>query len=169
MMRRFFLGLTIILACTMAAISSQASDPVEHRDAEHVVHLLDYVAADYGMALGVNGQPNERELAEQIEVLAEAARHAARLSDVPGAPPRLAAEGVEKIKHAVEVRRPAAVVEESAKALRMQLTALYDLVEVPAATPTEARGAELYELHCRGCHVAGPAAGGRHHPGFRGL
>ena len=155
MIRRFFLGLAILLACATAAMSSRAADSVvERRDAEQVVHLLDYVAADYGLALGGKGPPNEAELAEQIEVLAEAARHAARLPDVPGAPRHLASEGVQKIKHAVEARRPPAFVEEAAKALRVQLTALYDLVEAPAATPSEARGAELYEMHCSGCHGA---------------
>ena len=155
MIRRFFLGSTMLVACSLAATSLRAADPIaEHRDAEHVVHLLDYVAADYAMALGVGGHPNEAELIEQVEVLSEAARHAAKLPDVSAAPRRLAADGVQRIKQAVEARRPAGEVEEAAKSLRVQLTALYDLIEVPAETPSRARGADLYAQHCSGCHGA---------------
>jgi high-affinity iron transporter len=155
MLRRLWIGFTALIACFIAATSARADDPsAPPREAEHVVHLLDYVGADYGTALGSDGTPNESELAEQLEVLAEAARHAGKLPRRGGASSRVAAEGIQAIKQLVEARRPAAEVERAVKSLRTQISALYDLIEVPAETPSKERGAELYELHCSACHGA---------------
>ena len=154
MLRRLWIGIAALLACTAVAKWSHAEDSVAgRREAEHVVHLLDYVAADYGMALSGDGKPNELELAEQLEVLAEASRHAKKLPVLEGVPPpRVFEEGVQKINLLVQARRPAAEVEAAAKALSTEITALYDLVEVPVQTPSQERGAELYGQHCGGCH-----------------
>jgi high-affinity iron transporter len=154
MTRRFIIGIGALLTCVFAAGPSRADETSpERREAEHVVHLLDYVAADYGAAIaGDDGKPNEAELAEQQEVLTEAGRHAAKLPAKSGKDSRFATEGITKLKSLVGARRPAAEVESATKGLSTQIAAVYDLVQVPAATPSQTRGAELYELHCSGCH-----------------
>jgi high-affinity iron transporter len=153
---RFFLGLVALLACMFAATGARAGVGAQERsEAEHVVHLLDYVGGDYGIALKGDGRPNEAELAEQVEVLAEASRHGdmLRLTDARSQPP-FASSGVEKIRTLVVARRPAAEVQEAVKALRTRITAMYELVEAPSQTPSRERGEALYGQHCGGCHGA---------------
>lgn len=117
------------------------------------MHLLDYVAADYGTALGGDGHPNEAELAEQLEVLDEAARHATKLDRPEGTPhARWLSQDIQKLKQLVDGRRPAKEVEDAARATRGQIAALYDLVEAPFQTPSREHGAELYQQHCGACH-----------------
>jgi high-affinity iron transporter len=154
MLRRLLIGISALLACAVATLSARAEDPASaRRDAEHVVHLLAYVAADYGAALEGVGGPNEAELAEQLEVLDEAARHAQKLRPAQQTPhPTRALEGVQGVRRLVDARRPAKEVEEAAHAASRQIAALYDLAEVPAQTPSRERGVELYELHCSACH-----------------
>ena len=69
MLRRLWIGTTALLLCTVAAPAARADEPLGvRREAEHVVHLLDYVTADYGAALAGDGRPNEAELREQLEI-----------------------------------------------------------------------------------------------------
>jgi len=157
MVRRLWIGISALLACTVAALPTRAdAPPALRQEAEHVVHLLDYVAAAYGAALAGDGRPNEAELAEQLEVLDEAARHATKLLPPENTlqQPTWAAEDVEVLKRLVGARRPAEEVEDTARAARRKLAALYDLAEVPTQTPSRERGAELYEQHCSACHGA---------------
>jgi len=123
------------------------------REAEHVAHLLDYVAADYGAALGSGSDANEAELAEQLEVLEEATRLATKLDPPEGAPrAKWVSQEIQAVKRLVEARRPAREVEEAARATRGQIAALYAFVEAPVQTPSREQGAELYERHCSACH-----------------
>jgi high-affinity iron transporter len=153
MWRRLFIGITTLWICWMAGSARAAPSESARREAEHVVHLLDYVAADYGAALAGDGRPNEAELLEQLDVLDEAARHATKL-DLPEGTPRAKwlSEDIQKVRRLVDARRPAKEVEEAARATRGQIAALYELVEVPGQTPSRERGAELYEQHCSACH-----------------
>jgi high-affinity iron transporter len=154
MSRRLSIGISLFCLCTVVAPRARAGEPLgEQREAEHVVHLLDYVAADYGTALGGDGHPNEAELAEQLEVLDEAARHATKLDRPEGTPhARWLSQDIQKLKQLVDGRRPAKEVEDAARATRGQIAALYDLVEAPFQTPSREHGAELYQQHCGACH-----------------
>jgi high-affinity iron transporter len=154
MQRRFWIGITALFLCTVAAPSVRADEPLGmRREAEHVVHLLDYVATDYGAALAGDGRPNETELAEQLEVLDEAARHATKLDPPEGTPhAKWLSQDIQNLRSLVAARRPAKEVEDAARSARGQVAALYDLVEAPFQTPSRERGAELYEQHCSACH-----------------
>jgi high-affinity iron transporter len=154
MRARLRIGMALLCVCTAAARPARASQPhMEPVAAEHVAHLLDYVAADYGAALGSGSDANEAELAEQLEVLEEATRLAAKVEPTEGAPrAKWLSLEIQTIKRLVEVRRPAKEVEEAARATRGQVAALFDLVEAPIQTPSREQGAELYERHCSACH-----------------
>ena len=154
MLGRLLIGITALWLCTVAASSARADEPLgARREAEHVVHLLDYVAADYGAALVGDGRPNEAELAEQLEVLDEAARHATKLDPLAGTPrANWLSQDLQKVRALVESRRPAKEVEDAARATRSQIAARYELVEAPLQTPSREHGAELYEQHCSACH-----------------
>jgi len=92
----------------MAAASADRA--AVNTDAAEVVHLLDYVGADYGGAVE-NGQvKNADELEEQVEVLDEAGRVAARLAKArasKGFDPRA---GVDRVRQLVVAHRPEAEV-----------------------------------------------------------
>ncbi len=149
----------LVIAIALAAMigfanASRAADPgADTLAAQQIVHLLDYVGSDYGGAVSEGRVVDEKELAEQLEVLAEAGRLAARLR-----PPaqRHAAfqprEAVERVKRLVEAHRPETEVAAAAKAGRTELVAFYDLVQAPRELASRERGQRLYEQHCVACH-----------------
>jgi high-affinity iron transporter len=154
MQRRIWIGIAALLACTAVVKWGRADDATgARREAEHVVHLLDYVAADYGPALLGEGGVNEAELAEQLEVLDEALRHTVKLDRTEGtSSPRSLSQDVQKLRRLVDARRPAHEVETTALATRRQIAALYDIGQPPTQMPSREQGAALYEQHCAACH-----------------
>src|SRR5258705_3391662 len=120
--------------------------------AQQVVHLLDYVGSDYATAVAGGEVINPRELAEQVEVLAEAARIAAKLHR-PSAAPDFRAK-VLATRDLVERHRPEAEVTTAIKAIRTELTAYYEVTQSPREVPSHERGRQLYEQHCVTCHGA---------------
>jgi high-affinity iron transporter len=123
-----------------------ARDAATQQLAAQVVHLLDYVSADYPAAIAGG---DEKELAEQTEVLAEAARLASKLKPPAAFVP---ADAVTAVKRLVESRRPQAEVAAASKSAVAQLVAHYELVQAPRVPPSREHGKQLYEQHCAACH-----------------
>jgi high-affinity iron transporter len=149
---RFIEALLLVVGLSRVALADDAPkttarDAASQNLAAQVVHLLDYVRADYPAAIAGG---DEKELAEQVEVLAEAARLAAKLKGpAPGFAP---AEAVTAVKALVESRRPEAEVAAASKSAVTRFVAYYDLVQAPRVPPSHERGKQLYELHCAPCH-----------------
>jgi high-affinity iron transporter len=142
--------LAILLAALFAPRPSLAADRAETLSAEQVVHLLDYVGSDYGGAVADGRVTNEKELAEQLDVLDEAARIAAKLHAPPNAPEARAA--VLRVRQLVEQHRPESEVTRAVRELRTELVAFFDVAEAPREVPSHERGKALYEQHCATCH-----------------
>jgi high-affinity iron transporter len=139
-----------LIVVGLTRVSLATDGPSQSVPAQQVVHLLDYVAADYGGAVSGGQVVNEKELAEQIDVLAEAARLAARLEPPRGA--FVPTEAVIAVKRLVEAHRSEAEVSAAAKKAAAQLVASFDLVQAPQRPPSRDRGKQLFEQHCAGCH-----------------
>jgi high-affinity iron transporter len=150
----FIVVLTLVLALGRVAIAADDAKLVgrdaSQNQAAQVAHLLEYVSADYPAAIAVG---DEKELAEQLEVLAEAAR----LADKLKAPSKgfAPSEAVRSVIRLVESRRPVSEVSAASKSTVAQLVAYYDLVQAPRTPPSHERGKRLYEQHCSPCHGLG--------------
>ncbi|MEW6775190.1 MAG: FTR1 family protein [Bdellovibrionota bacterium] len=131
--------------------------------ARNLVHVLDYLARDYGAAVQ-NGQvANEFEYAEQKEFAAEAIR-------LVGEIPALSEEAELKEKTTrlaalVEAKASGDEVSSLARDIASGVLARSGLATYPLRWPSLSRGWELYEARCVSCHGAagkgnGPSAAG---------
>jgi high-affinity iron transporter len=156
--RALWAAIEIVVLFFFSARAASAADSDERRtEAEEIVHLMEYVGADYGGAIGT-GVVNEGELEEQLEVLAEAGRVAARLASSPsrrGFDPRAP---VDRVRALVAARRPESEVSAAVKASRAEFAAFYDLTDAPREPPSRERGKALFLQHCATCHGEGGRA-----------
>ncbi len=146
----WFIAASALLLVLGAPAFARATDPAETLVAKQVVHLLDYVGSDYGGAVSGGEVTSEKELAEQIEVLAEAGRLAAKLTaPAKGENPRAA---VLRVKELVERHAPEAEVTAAAKSARTSIAAFFDVIDAPRDSPSRERGQKIFEQHCATCH-----------------
>lgn len=110
--------------------------------AEHVLHLLSYLDADYVRA-GAQEQEEHVALAERAEALAK------------GLPAPIDVETqIAGVRALVHDRAPDAAVRGRIATLRSELVATYGIAHVPRTAPDLARGRRLYEQRCATCHGA---------------
>lgn len=154
--RRAALSVLAILAALMVLVhgrlaKAEEGDPPEV-EAHRLVHVLDYVSADYGGAVSGGAVVNADEYAEQLSLLLDASKIAARLATHAGAEdlPGL----VEKVHALVEKKADGAAVATGAAEVRARASAVFKLVEAPTTPPDAARGAALFAEHCSSCHGA---------------
>lgn len=108
--------------------------------AEHVVHLLSYLDADY-VRVGAR---------EEDEHLALAGRAASLARDLPA--PAGFAGHITDVQELIRDHAPDAAVRARLGELRSELVARYGIERTPRAAPEVARGRMLYEQHCSTCH-----------------
>jgi high-affinity iron transporter len=153
------LVLLFIFAAGGAAMApAQAAD-----DAAMVVHLLDYVAVDYGGAV----QDGKIVSADEYKEMQEfSTQILARMQALPSNPARETLAGdTRKLGVLIGGRAGAATVAEAANRLRWALIAAYRIQVAPRIAPSLATAQVLYAQHCAACHGAtgrgdGPAAKG---------
>ncbi|WP_437281916.1 FTR1 family protein [Sorangium sp. So ce375] len=122
-------------------------------EAQRLVHILGYIAADYGgsVASGVVTVPDE--YAEQLSLAADGAKIAARIQ--PVIPPARAfdlADRLAKLRELLDRKAPPADVAALIAGLRTELVGAFQIEEAPRAAPDAARGKRLYMEHCATCH-----------------
>lgn len=153
----------IVLSGALLATPASARDAAETAQAERLVFMLQYVGADYGLAVQAGQATNAFEYAEMLTLAHELEEGYAELRGDERAP--LVRQGLERLHHLVEHR----VAWEEVRALVRELTPRLaeDLgVSIAPVGPLDAeRGRELYESSCAPCHGAdgagaGPAAVG---------
>lgn len=148
----------LLLALLALAIPRPArSDPGDppEVEAQRLVHVLGYTAADYGGAVAGGAVTNATEYEEQLALLADAAKIAARLrppAPPGGAPPDLVAQ-VAAVRALVERKAGEPEVRASVAGVRAAITAAFQLAEAPTKAPDPARGKALYLEHCATCHA----------------
>jgi len=131
--------------------------------AQTILHLLDYVGADYGGAVEGGKVKSADEYKEMVGFSAQALEGLRSLS-ANQAKEALVAEGGRLVKLVDDKAAPEAVAKASAT-LRWAVIAAYNLQVAPRSAPNLARGAALYAANCASCHGAtgsgdGPAAKG---------
>lgn len=123
--------------------------------------LLDYIAVDYGGAVGHGEVLSASEFAEQEEFAATAAAKIAALPADPKQSRLIAASS--RLRRAVTNKADAAEVAALAHGLADALLAAYPVPLAPVKPPNLTRGAQLYTEICASCHGMlgdgkGPAA-----------
>ncbi|WP_437289067.1 c-type cytochrome [Sorangium sp. So ce406] len=122
-------------------------------EARRLIHMLGYVAMDYGGCVANGAVTSTIEYEEQLALLGEAIHIANRIQ--PSALESGAgdlAQGIAGVRALVEAKVSADEVALSARAARDRVAAGFRLAEAPLSRPDAERGAALYQENCAICH-----------------
>lgn len=139
-----------VLFCALAVFVTAGSARAEDRDAQRLVAVLQYVAADYPEALKT---ASKAELEEQRSFLTEAIAIARKLPAAASMVPRL-----ESIEARVGKGEDPLAVQRDCAALVEELVKATGLTRAPKAAPDLARGKVVFEANCASCHGVDGAA-----------
>lgn len=126
-------------------------------DVRRLAAILDYVAADYALAVRDGRIINEGEYKEQLVFLDDAAVLAGKIPPAAGAD---LSAGVSGVRALVDAKAPPPQVADGCRALRTSMLAAHQVILAPATLPSRARGAELYATACVECHGQGGGGDG---------
>jgi high-affinity iron transporter len=145
-MRRWF-----VLFCALSALAvPRLARADDMKDAQRLVAVLQYVAADYPEALKT---ASKAELEEQRSFLTEAIAIARKLPAAASMVPRL-----ESIEARVGKGDDPAAVQRDCAALVEEIVQATGLTRSPKAPPDLARGKAIFESTCASCHGSDGAA-----------
>jgi high-affinity iron transporter len=148
LLRRLAPGL--LMAATLTA--GLASAGVSTDDAaRRIVHLLDYIAVDYGVGVQGGAVVDEIEYREQIEFISRVDADLAKLGVGSEAVLR---RDLATLQAAIDARRPAAEVARRSRDLARAIRQRFDVHASPPRTPSLERGEPLYAQRCASCHGA---------------
>jgi len=145
--------LLLLLTATPRLARADAGDSPEI-EAQRLVHILGYTASDYSGAVADGVVTNPSEYEEQLSLLADAAKIAARIQPKAAegaAVPDLTA-GVAKVRALVEGKAATAQVSAAITEVRAGITRAFHIAEAPSAPPDLLRGRSLFVEHCATCH-----------------
>ncbi len=130
------------------------------RDAQTILHLLDYIGVDYPEAVADGRIRNADEYNEMQEFTAQVT---ARLDELPDSAALV--RSAQALAQLVADKAPPPAVAEASGKLRWAIVDAYKLRLAPRAAPPLERAPALYAQHCATCHGGegrgdGPAAKG---------
>lgn len=128
------------------------AEPEQNKDAQTVLHMLDYVSVDYGSTVLLGKVLNESEFTEQVGFAEQAAK---LLGGLPEHPRHaiLVMEALE-LAHSVQAKVPPDDVSNAAQKLRRSIIEIYQVPVSPKTAPTLTTAMSLYERECASCHGA---------------
>lgn len=147
-------GYAVFLLVIGIAVSEVESNPGSDSNASRtLIHLLDYLAQDYGGAVSGGLVIDSGEYDEQKEFASKAVRIHSRLPGLPDA----AATGaqVARLEKMIESKADADSVGFQARALRQSILSASGLATSPLEWPNQIRGKERFAQNCAVCHGPG--------------
>jgi high-affinity iron transporter len=147
------LGLLLFSLALIALARVSRADEGDSPDveAQRLIHILGYIATDYGGAVVAGAVVNQAEYDEQLTLLSDAEKITQRLKADPRVGPELAPE-VARVGALVQAKADGAEISAAVAGVRAQITSAFKLIDAPAAALDEARGRSLYVEHCATCH-----------------
>ncbi|TMB26940.1 MAG: cytochrome c [Deltaproteobacteria bacterium] len=151
-MLKTILTLSISWALASAALAEQPAPVQSAQSLRRAVALLDYVAGDYGRAVGPGGEVlSPDEFKEQQQFVLEAARE---VRDDAGPAGEDLVTRLQALHSRVAARASPAEVSMAARALRDEIVQRFKVALLPVHPPDLARGRALYAESCAACHGA---------------
>ena len=154
----------------VATATGQATFTVEEThqaDVRSLVHILDYVAQDYQVAVSNGEVVNLAEFDEMVAFGRNAAGLVGTLSSAGELPPQSSlGEAVRRLQEMIAAKAPSDSVATHARAMRDRVLELTGLPMAPLQWPDLADGRVMYENTCAVCHGASGAGDGRIAPGL---
>ncbi len=136
----------------MLPMPAAHADATSERQAQTVLHMLDYLSVDYGGSVLFGKVLNESEYKEQAEFAVQSAKLLARLPDHPLRVTLV--KNAEELARNVNEKAPAELVSASAQQLRREIIAAYKIPVSPRQFPDSQRAVVLFQQLCVKCHGA---------------
>jgi len=141
-------ALSFLILLTPAAHAGASTE----REAQIILHMLDYLSVDYGGSVLFGKVINEGEYQEQFEFAIQSAK---LLTKLPAHPLQASLiKDAEAITHGVKLKAPAEEISASAQQLRRKIIAAYQVPVSPRRIPDAQRAVVLYQQLCVKCHGA---------------
>ena len=159
------LALPIVFALTIGAASGQVApdaDEPSQSDVRSLVHILDYIAQDYQVAVSSGAVINAAEYDEMVNF----GRNAEELIDeleMGGVLPKdsVLQKGIRRLRTRISEKAAANTVAAQARRIRDRVLALTDLPTAPLQWPDISKGGVNYERMCAVCHGETGSGDGR--------
>lgn len=142
---KYFLIIFSLLIATLAV----AATPTENNPSL-VVHLLDYLAKDYGGAVQNGKILSKSEFAEQMEFSETVVKTSNHANDLKSNPQFLV--GVKKLHTLIQHKASEAEVATLARSLQQDAIRLAHIEVAPRTWPDFAKGEVLFKNNCASCH-----------------
>lgn len=144
------LALVIVFAVLNSFSFSQAQE--SKASPELVVHLLDYLAKDYGGAVQNGKVISQSEYAEQVEFADIVSKNASGVEKL-NADKTFSTE-VKSLQNMIRSKASADEVAKLARKLQQDAIKLAEIDVAPRGLPELSNGAKLYQTNCMACHGA---------------
>ena len=143
----------LIFVLLISATTYQAFAKPNDKDAETVIHLLDYIARDYSEGVQNGEIINEQEYSEMLEFSGQAYDLTKQGSFLPKKEQHLL-DALKQLKTLIREKKPAKEIGDLARQIRNDLIEITGVQTAPSLWPDATQGKELYAKNCASCHGA---------------
>jgi len=140
------ISMFILVLSMTAAHADEASD----REAQSILHMLDYLGVDYGGSVLFGKILNEGEYQEQAEFAVQSLKLIYKLPEHPLRANII--KDAQKLTRNVADKAPAEEVSAEAQRLRRDIIAAYNITVSPRKVPDSQRATVLFQQLCVKCH-----------------
>ncbi|MBY0472146.1 cytochrome c/FTR1 family iron permease [bacterium] len=152
-MRRLnFISIALLISSVMAQAASSERSP------RFLVHLLDYLAKDYGGAVAHGKVLSESEYHEQVEFSRSALETNQELAETRAAPE--IATKLKSLNQLIARKADAEQVSRLAREIQIKVIEVARLEVAPVRWPSLQRGKQIFAQNCVACHGATGAGDG---------
>ncbi len=148
-MKKIIFTLSILFSLSLAAL---ANPPAPKNSPDIVVHLLDYLAKDYGGAVQNGKVVSKSEYAEQVEFAEIVEKNANGVEKLHANQEFML--GVNRLQSLIRSKGAAEEVSKLARNLQQDAIRLAGIEVAPTHWPDLAKGASLFQANCVSCHGA---------------
>lgn len=145
-MKKFALFIAFLMVASLNFAQAQDSKA----SPELVVHLLDYLAKDYGGAVQDGKVVSESEYAEQIEFAVIVGKNASGVEKLNA--DEVFSTEVKSLQDMIRSKASADDVAKLARKLQQDAIRLAEIDVAPRGLPDLSNGAKLYQTSCTACH-----------------
>ena len=141
----------ILLTLVLISLNLQAEGPTkEQSNPSFIVHLLDYLAGDYGGAVQNGKIVSKDEYSEQVEFIETVNKLATTLPEVKKE--KEVVSLISTLKLQIENKADAKLVATTARQAQSALITALKISVAPERVPSFENGKKLYALNCISCH-----------------
>jgi len=150
-MKKFILIFTLLVSMT-STFANTDTTAADDKTPRFIIHLLDYLAHDYGGAVQNGKVVSPSEYDEQIEFAHKVSEIAAALPEVKSN--QVVSEKINKLKKLIETKADAKDVALMARDIQKDMITVAKVALAPESWPSITNGKKLFQQNCVACHGA---------------